>query len=222
MTSAAGGGKCGAGALSAAFSKIAVVNGWSGGDKLSGTITSAVVGGTGSVLGGGKFANGAVTGAFGYLFNYLAHLQVERLYTTESGTYSRFTLFADGKQVYSGYGVEPVGNAGLGFDWVAPGTYDLAPENSSRFGPDTLTVQDPLAEGSGRQMSVVRIHSGNRPADTEGCYVPGTGLSFDQVTGSRDALSRIRTEMSAPGVTERSITYTNPINSRWYVPGGRR
>jgi hypothetical protein len=31
------------------------------------------VGGVGSVLGGGKFANGAATGAFGYLYNFLSH-----------------------------------------------------------------------------------------------------------------------------------------------------
>lgn len=33
----------------------------------------AVVGGVTAELGGGKFENGAVTGAFGYLFNDLAH-----------------------------------------------------------------------------------------------------------------------------------------------------
>jgi hypothetical protein len=44
-----------------------------GKDPVSGTITSAIVGGTASVLGGGTFANGAQTAAFGYLFNYCAH-----------------------------------------------------------------------------------------------------------------------------------------------------
>jgi hypothetical protein len=34
-----------------------------------GTIASAIIGGTASALGGGRFANGAVTGAFGYLYN---------------------------------------------------------------------------------------------------------------------------------------------------------
>jgi hypothetical protein len=34
-------------------------------------VTAAVVGGTTSVIGGGKFSNGAITGAFGYLFNHL-------------------------------------------------------------------------------------------------------------------------------------------------------
>jgi RHS repeat-associated protein len=37
------------------------------------TITDAVVGGTVSVIGGGKFANGAQTGAFRYLFNESMH-----------------------------------------------------------------------------------------------------------------------------------------------------
>jgi len=36
-------------------------------------VKSAVVGGSGSVLGGGKFANGAVTGAFVYVLNELSH-----------------------------------------------------------------------------------------------------------------------------------------------------
>jgi hypothetical protein len=37
------------------------------------TAMAGVLGGTAEVLGGGKFANGAVTGAFVYLLNHLAH-----------------------------------------------------------------------------------------------------------------------------------------------------
>lgn len=74
VTAVAGGSKCGPGALSAAFSKIALVNGLvPTDDKLAGTLLSATVGGTASVLGGGKFENGAVTASAGYLFNELAH-----------------------------------------------------------------------------------------------------------------------------------------------------
>ncbi|MDD4928798.1 MAG: hypothetical protein PHP85_05920 [Gallionella sp.] len=52
--------------------------------KYDGVVARAVLGGTASVIGGGKFANGAMTGAYGYLFNKLAHSQaagsyVERL-----------------------------------------------------------------------------------------------------------------------------------------------
>lgn len=74
VSSVAGGGKCGPGALSAAFSKAAVVNGYtSAANPIEGSIKSAILGGAGSVLGGGKFSNGAMTGSFSYLFNFLAH-----------------------------------------------------------------------------------------------------------------------------------------------------
>jgi RHS repeat-associated protein len=62
---------CGTGALSAGFSAAAApyvsVLG-----PVGGTVASAVVGGTASVLGGGTFESGAVMGAEGYLFNQLA------------------------------------------------------------------------------------------------------------------------------------------------------
>lgn len=70
--SVASGGKCGTGALSAAFSEAATVNHLQAPGP-AGVITAAIIGGNASVLGGGKFANGAQTAAFGYLFNQLAH-----------------------------------------------------------------------------------------------------------------------------------------------------
>jgi hypothetical protein len=76
VTSELGGGKCGPGALSAAFSKALApaTAHWTKADPLAGVAVSAVVGGTASVLGGGKFANGAQTAAFGYLYNALVHM----------------------------------------------------------------------------------------------------------------------------------------------------
>ena len=46
---------------------------WAQGSPAKGITAAAVVGGTASAIGGGKFANGAVSGAFTYLFNYLEH-----------------------------------------------------------------------------------------------------------------------------------------------------
>ena len=68
-----GGGSCGSGALSAGVSKLGTIafGGYGGG--VGGIIASAVIGGTASAIGGGKFENGAITGAFGYLFNCVAH-----------------------------------------------------------------------------------------------------------------------------------------------------
>jgi RHS repeat-associated protein len=60
----ASGGGCGAGALSAGLPAAV-------GDV--GLIGAMVVGGTASAIGGGKFANGAVTAAYGYLFNNCGH-----------------------------------------------------------------------------------------------------------------------------------------------------
>jgi hypothetical protein len=70
ITSVASGGACGSGAASAAFGKFTTIAiGDLQGDFAKG-VASTVAGGVGSVIAGGKFENGAVTGAFGYLFNY--------------------------------------------------------------------------------------------------------------------------------------------------------
>ncbi len=74
------GGKFGSGALAAGFSAgltpylgdLGAGDMRSAGGIAKGTAVLAVVGGTASVLGGGKFANGAQTAAFGYLFNAAA------------------------------------------------------------------------------------------------------------------------------------------------------
>jgi hypothetical protein len=73
------GGKFGHGFISAGVSKAltpaigdAIGKEGSAGYVARGTIVSAVVGGTTSVLSGGKFANGAATGAFQFLFNQVA------------------------------------------------------------------------------------------------------------------------------------------------------
>lgn len=87
ITSMAGGGKCGPGALSAAFSKALVVSGiTNAAEPIEGTIKSAIAGGIGSALGGGKFANGALTGAFSYLFNECQHTRMCGTDSTSSVT----------------------------------------------------------------------------------------------------------------------------------------
>ena len=78
-SSAASGGSCESGALSGAVGSALspVTNSLFPdartdlGQRIGGTIMEATAGGLASVAGGGKFANGAVTGAFGYLFNFL-------------------------------------------------------------------------------------------------------------------------------------------------------
>jgi RHS repeat-associated protein len=73
-SASASGGSCRSGALAGGFSAA-----WTNyGTGATGNLTfdlmqNMVVGGIGAELGGGQFANGAVTGAFGYLYNCAAH-----------------------------------------------------------------------------------------------------------------------------------------------------
>jgi len=66
VTAEASGGACGRGAASAVAGKW--VNVELGGDFFAATIA----GGAASVVGGGKFADGAIPAAFGYLFNQMS------------------------------------------------------------------------------------------------------------------------------------------------------
>lgn len=75
VSAVAGGGKCGQGAASAVFGKYTsnALGGLNENSPISEVIgkgvATAVAGGIGSVIAGGKFANGAETAAYGYLFN---------------------------------------------------------------------------------------------------------------------------------------------------------
>jgi RHS repeat-associated protein len=73
-TAAMSGDNCGRGAMTAGVGKLISANGPGAGSSniIVGTIRSSAIGGTLSVIGGGKFANGAMTGAFQYLFNECA------------------------------------------------------------------------------------------------------------------------------------------------------
>lgn len=103
---ASSGGQCGPGAAAAAFGKAV-----SGADifketgpSLTQAVATVVVGGTVSVIGGGKFANGAAQAGFGYLFNCLAH--------------ECFAQGRDAERTFRDYlnSSGTTGRAGLGFD----------------------------------------------------------------------------------------------------------
>jgi RHS repeat-associated protein len=68
-STAASGGKCGQGALSAAVTAFAgpMINGRT--FSIGSLMMNTALGGLASIAGGGKFANGAVTSAFGYVAN---------------------------------------------------------------------------------------------------------------------------------------------------------
>lgn len=80
VSSVAGGGKCGQGALSGLFGKFASNNiggplapEASFGDIAAKATVSAIAGGVGASISGGKFADGALAGAIGYVANSLSY-----------------------------------------------------------------------------------------------------------------------------------------------------
>jgi hypothetical protein len=117
-------------------------------------VATAIAGGVGSVIAGGKFENGAVTAAFGYLFNELAHsngkpnlapnLERTSYVIAEGGQFSMYD--ADGKLIdrvaftsgRDGVTDPSVKDRGP----IPPGTYILDPKNITANGPNTLLSGD--------------------------------------------------------------------------------
>jgi RHS repeat-associated protein len=97
ISSEMSGGNCGQGALSAAFSKVMtpITVGLAGANEFAGVMISVAIGGTGSVLGGGKFANGATTAAYGYIFNCLASKCFATDYPKEKRFFHEYTYSTD-------------------------------------------------------------------------------------------------------------------------------
>jgi hypothetical protein len=148
LSAVASGGKCGPGALAAGLSAAASPliettfpdPKTNVGSLFGGTAASAVLGGLGSVAGGGKFANGAVTGAFGYLFNQAASggnqspsgmtdtgvdylfIPGAMLVVPEGGTFWRFTV-GEGMTFYDLVTGAPFSMAGSTAYYGPPGTY---------------------------------------------------------------------------------------------------
>jgi RHS repeat-associated protein len=93
-----GGGKCGQGALSSAFTLAATptIAKYTGNNAILGAMGAAVVGGTASVIGGGKFSSGAQTGAFSYLFNHWAHALELAVYGVDAHQALQGKMFSSG------------------------------------------------------------------------------------------------------------------------------
>ena len=159
LSAVASGGKCGPGALAAGVSAAgtplidAAFRNPQGnfGDMIGGTVASSILGGLGSVAGGGKFANGAVMGAFGYLFNRMAHC--------EAGTVCNRG---------GPHGTLDSGIGGGGYAWVWTGwAVTVADFLSLLAAPlnDNTPVHGNTLE-SPRSTWVYRLHDTDDPEDT--------------------------------------------------------
>jgi RHS repeat-associated protein len=123
-SNALAGGSCRAGAASAGFAEFAGPK-LPGDGLVYGTAKASILGGIGSVFGGGKFANGAVTGAFGYLFNEASH-------RTEDAV------------AFLGYDQKQLGEVAYHLKWV----YDI----NAGIGPDATSFWADPSAGPERSM----------------------------------------------------------------------
>ena len=114
LDSLATNGQFGSGFLAAGVGSLADSEQSTDGVTVEGLVTHAIAGGIGSEIGGGSFQNGAITGTFGYLFNYCAHNPC-----IDSGTANFAYLSADGSVSLLGFGLG-VG-ATVGQVWYADG-----------------------------------------------------------------------------------------------------
>lgn len=59
---------------------------------------------------------------------------------------------------------------------IPSGRYRITLENSARFGPDTITVNDVPG------FTAIRMHGGNDKDDTEGCIIVGDQINREKGT----------------------------------------
>jgi len=72
---------------------------------------------------------------------------------------------------------------------IPSGRYKIGLVKSSRFGPDTLSLEDVPGFES------IRIHSGNTSADTEGCLLVGETHNGNMIGTSCGALAKLKKKL---------------------------
>ncbi|PKI02517.1 hypothetical protein [Glaciecola sp. 33A] len=181
VSSSLQGGKFGHGFFSAGVTKGIGGAFLPGGDNLSsgeiaqGTVVSAVIGGTASKISGGKFANGAQTGAFQYLFNQIGK-KVSREIAIRQAMRNLKETYKAGLQT---------GSLAIGAGIVRVGTYVY--EHESWFSDKVLYSADGWVNGNGGRF--LDLHS-NAGAGSQGVPsdVSDWLVTIDEAMGSPDLL----------------------------------
>lgn len=121
-------------------------------------------------------------------------LTLRRMPTSPAGA-TAGDLYADGKWLcyILEDAIRPPWKKEAGRTAIPMGWYKIEISMSPRFGvrmPMLLNVPG---------FSGIRIHPGNRIADTDGCLLPGTTRGVNQVQGSRVAYDRLFSMIEAAG-----------------------
>lgn len=210
--SAASGGRCAPGAMAAGFASFAgpivpdmgtVGNG----------VAQAVIGGVAAKLGGGKFENGAVTAAFGYLFNDVA-LACRSVGGTAANHCGLFVYHDDRKTgvIERQYSLQGVGTEFdpqlIRSDEQRSDTFDKG-QRAFRQGPDDRIIIIAPPEGMSQrdfEESVIRVGDS---------YNAGSYCLFGQVYPNSNSAAAYPIYQSGGGIPK--VPFWAP-GLRYYAP----
>jgi RHS repeat-associated protein len=204
------GGKCGHGFASSFFS-TSMGDNKTLNDAIGSLASRVVVGGTASVIGGGKFANGAVNASFAYLYNELLHVGTTDDAMRRSG-YTE-TKYADGTycNIQSGSGACEYPTSGTGSEIG----YLLAPLGPS-FAARAFSL---LRASSMKNSDDLTIHWGTNRSDPNHAlrWAEREGLSADKV---KDAIRQDLVARDASSAPVGGLGGHNPVSVQgktvWY------
>jgi hypothetical protein len=117
-------GSCGPSAMAAGFGKWTSIHLDPGNPTLGQFAGTIIAGGTASVLGGGKFANGALQGGIGYIFN---HLNTFNSQGNDASLRNAASVFFRANEAEGRYDVFGHGNGDNGLYRLNPSTGRLEP-----------------------------------------------------------------------------------------------
>jgi len=128
-------------------------------------------------------------------------LQIQR--GSDDGSSILGKMYIDG--IFQCFTLEP--SASVAFPCTPPGRYLVQLLFSPRFQEVTPHIENV----PGR--SLIEIHPGNKPADTEGCTLVGETESKDWVGSSRDAFEALMAKLTPVPPGEIWATYQSAENT---------
>jgi hypothetical protein len=135
-------------------------------------------------------------------------IRVVRKWQTPSSTISEFSI--DDSEI-SGYILEPQGPSTTlsGLDRRIPtGTYNLDWYNSPSFGK----ILPRLSNSDVSKTRYILIHSGNFPAETLGCLMPGASKGANFVNSSASLTRQIIKHLQSCDINKSSVIITEEFN----------
>lgn len=157
-------------------------------------MATAIAGGTASVVGGGKFVNGATTAAFGYLFNQLAN--------QDRPTRDR-SVFADQGGWVSVVGWENPNNQRQGYGYRIYIDTAFGQDRYAHMDPLTITVSVGDAVTSGQYLGTY--------ADPPNGIASGPHLHFERRDAAGNPVNPGNVNVVAPGGVR-----TSGFGPRWH------